>query len=111
MHKKLVKRNKRFLSQALKKSRRNGLWLGDYLSLLRTIANTRMDRRLEKRHGTYVEWDEAEDFLLGIIVPVKLCHNHSTISYHCFAEDNLPKERLYLLKRLNKYDESNTASE
>jgi len=99
----IVRRNKRRLSYLLRLSVKNDLLLADTISLVRQSAKLRMDRRLEKRHGSYVDWDNAEKFVVGITVPVCFCHNHQTLSYRVYTSaSELPINYAYLSSLFDK---------
>ncbi len=97
MYKKRVKYHQRRYRLLLILSRKNDLSLADCISLLRSIAKCKSDKRLNKRHGSFTDWSEAESFLdTHITVPVKFNHNKEIHSYCCFEKSDLPPEYSHL---------------
>ena len=92
MLKKRIKYHQRRIKLAIKSASRNDLALNDYLSLRKSIAEHKAFRRKERRHGTYISWENAEDFLGDYAVPVKLKNDNSTVRYLVVDECELKKK-------------------
>ena len=57
---KALKQNKIFLSKAMKKAKKAGLYLCDFLDFITEISKEDMKRRHKRRFGAYVQPDEIE---------------------------------------------------
>ncbi|WP_115447728.1 hypothetical protein [Escherichia coli] len=74
MKKKLVRRNKLFLSKSLKEANSLHLYLKDYLYDIKDLSKSKMDYRLIRRYGIRLDLDNAEKDSHVISVPI-MCGN------------------------------------
>jgi hypothetical protein len=92
MLKKRIKYHQRRITLAIKSASRSDLTLNDYLSLRKSIAEHKACRRKERRHGTYISWEDAEDFLGDYAVPIKLNNDNSTVRYLVVDKNEIKKK-------------------
>jgi len=76
----------------MKSASKNELTLQDYFSLRRSIAEHKACIRKERRHGTYISWKDAEDFLGDFAIPIKLNSDNSTVRYLIVDKSELEKK-------------------
>ena len=55
---KALKQNKIFLSKAIKKAKKAGLYLCDFLDFITAISKEDMKRRHKRRFGAYIQLNE-----------------------------------------------------
>lgn len=90
---KLKKRNRRKYDQLLKNAKRNDLALSNYIELVRRMNELQRSRRLSKRYGEVIAWDELDtedDFMWT--VPIYLEHKGEIIGYRAILnKKDLPE--------------------
>lgn len=92
MKKKLVRRNKLFLSKSLKVANARHLYLKDYLYNTRALANSKMSIRLIKRYGQYLDIANAEKDSHMIAVPI-MCGNGSRVGTSLLTPEQFEETR------------------